>query len=496
MRRGAWLLWLAVVICAPNALAADQPPRPSNDYYDLFRTFADTLDQVERNYVKQVDRRELMEAAIQGMLSKLDPYSAYIGPEELDQFRSGVESEFGGVGIQISVEGGRLRVISPIAGTPAYRAGIIAGDRILEIDGKSADGITVEQATQRLKGKPGTKVEVTVVHSGASDRKSVSLVREVIHVETVLGDKRLPNDAWDFLIDHDRRIGYIRLTAFSRDTARELRKTLDLLREAKVRGLVLDLRFNPGGLLNQAIEVSDLFVADGLIVSTTGRSAAARSWKARKEGTFADVPLVVLVNRYSASASEIVAACLQDHKRAVIIGERTWGKGSVQNVIELDSGHSLLKLTTSSYQRPNGHNIHRFPDSKETDEWGVRPNDGFELRLNDTELAEVMRDRRDRDIIRPQATPPAAAAKPVDKPQAAAKPPEPAKSNEAAKAAPPAKPDADPPAPPEKKADEKKPDDKPKPPAKAEKPAAPPVDRQLQKALEYLNAQIGKVTPS
>ena len=177
----------------------------------------------------------------------------------------------------------------------------------------------------------------------------------------MLGDRRKPDDTWDFMLDPQQRIGYVRLTAFSRDTAGELRKVLDALQKEKIRGLILDLRFNPGGLLSSAIEVSHLFISKGRIVSTKGRNSPERIWDARKEGSFEGFPMAVLVNRYSASASEIVAACLQDHKRAVVIGERTWGKGSVQNVIELEYdrnvARSVLKLTTASYRRPNGKNI-------------------------------------------------------------------------------------------------------------------------------------------
>jgi carboxyl-terminal processing protease len=458
--------------------------------------------------VKKVDRRELVEAAIQGMISRLDPYSAYIGPEELDRFRSGVESEFGGVGIQITIDGGLLRVLSPISGTPAYRAGITAGDRIVEIEGQSTEGITVDKAMLQLKGKPGTKVAISVLHPQTRQVQKIVLTREMIHVETVLGDRRLANDAWDFLYDHDKRIGYVRLTAFSRDTADELRKALEQLKAAKIRGLILDLRFNPGGLLNQAIEISNLFISKGRIVSTTGRSSPPRTWEAHGQGAFEGFPMVILVNRYSASASEIVSACLQDHKRAVVVGERTWGKGSVQNVIEMEDGHSLLKLTTSAYKRPSGKNIHRFPNSREEDEWGVRPDPGYELRLTDEDLYALMRDRRDRDIIRPHPALAQASAVPAIapgtrkadsapaseglKPPAAKseKPPakagsSPGNSKPAAKTDThvPAKPAADKPV--QKQA-------RPADEDEDEAGSGPVADRQLQKALDCLNAEIAR----
>src|SRR5690606_35464630 len=211
---------------------------------------------------------------------------------------------------------------------------------------------------------------------------------------------RKDDDTWEFMLDPDKRLGYIRVTAFGRDTASDLEAAIKQLKQSNLRGLILDLRFNPGGLLTSAVEVADLFVSEGRIVSTSGRNSPDRVWEARKEGTYSDFPMVVLVNRYSASASEIVAACLQDHNRAVIVGERTWGKGSVQNVIELEGGSSALKLTTAGYHRPSGHNIHRFKDSKEEDEWGVKPNKGFEVKFTpeDHRRYRNWRDTRDQII--------------------------------------------------------------------------------------------------
>jgi carboxyl-terminal processing protease len=201
------------------------------------------------------------------------------------------------------------------------------------------------------------------------------------------------------MYDKKAKIGYIRLTHFSRHSAEELRSAIEDLRKQGMKGLILDLRFNPGGLLSQATEISDMFIESGKIVSTEGRNSRNRKWEATSKGTFKDFPMAILVNRYSASASEIVSACLQDHKRAVIIGERTWGKGSVQNVIELEEGDSALKLTTASYHRPSGKNIHRFPGAKDTDVWGVTPDEGYRLRLTDDELEALGEYRRKRDIL-------------------------------------------------------------------------------------------------
>ena len=278
---------------AENAKTAENAETPKkslsqskDDYYELYKLLADTVDQVDRNYVKEVDRRELIEAAIRGVMNKLDPYSAYIGPEELAQFRSSVDNEFGGIGIHVSIDDGDLKVLSPIYGTPAYRAGIQAGDRIVEIEGKSTDGIQPDDAIRWMKGAEGTKVSITVVHAGKTKREKFTLTRERVHVETVLGDRRKADDHWEFMYDEKSQIGYIRISAFSQETAKELRTALEDLKRRNVRGLVLDLRFNPGGLLRSAIEVSNLFISSGRIVSTKGRNTPERVWDAHGSADF------------------------------------------------------------------------------------------------------------------------------------------------------------------------------------------------------------------
>lgn len=473
----------------PSAATAEGSDKTSDndvkavdeEYYELYRIFAETMFQVEQNYVKDVDRRKLMEAAIRGLLDELDPYSNYISPDEIDRFKTSVESQFGGVGIQVTQEKGFLRVLSPLVGSPAYEAGIEAGDAIVEIDGKSTEDMSLDECVRRMKGEPGTKVGLTVVHAHDKRRETLSIRREIIELETVLGDKRDQTDRWDFMLDPEKKIGYVRITSFSRNTADDLEQALRKLKKEGMKALVLDLRFNPGGLLKSAIDVSDLFISEGKIVSTKGRNTPERPVTARKPGTYEGFPMAVLVNRYSASASEIVSACLQDHQRAVVVGERTWGKGSVQNVIEMEDGHSALKLTTAAYIRPSGENIHRFPDSKESDVWGVVPDKGYDLKLNDEELSELVRVRRDRDMLLvshspgvkrgpTQVEPDDEPAKPS--PAADVETPKQPKSGGAAKvpkgdsAAPPSKPGVKSPA-------------DPKDPAKF-------VDRQLQKAVDYL----------
>jgi carboxyl-terminal processing protease len=366
--------------------------------YEFYKSLADTIDQVERNYVKPIDRRELMEAAIKGVLTKLDPYSNYISPHDISNFRTTVESQFGGIGIQITPDEGQIKVSTPLVGSPAYKAGVLAGDRILKIENESTRGMSLDDVVQHLKGEVGTSVTFTVRHL-SGEEETFTVQRQEIHVDSVLGQSHQGDDSWNFMLDPDQHIGYIRITAFSRDTAADLQKALESLQKQKMRGLILDLRFNPGGLLTSAIDVCNMFISEGRIVSTKGRNSPERVWDATPATKFTGFPMVVLVNEYSASASEIVSACLQDHNRAVIIGERTWGKGSVQNVIDLEDGKSALKLTTATYTRPNGHNIHRFPDSKETDEWGVKPNDGYEVHMSNSEMAALLAEYYQRGLV-------------------------------------------------------------------------------------------------
>jgi carboxyl-terminal processing protease len=256
---------------------------------------------------------------------------------------------------------------------------------------------------------------------------SVTVTREIIHVDSVKGDAYAPNGDWDFLIDKDSKIAYVRIEQFHDNTAEELERVLQNLREQGMKGLVLDLRFNPGGLLTTAVKTCDLFISEGVIVSTQARNAQPVVYEAHRPRTFEGFPVAVLINQRSASASEIVAACLQDHKRGVLVGERTWGKGSVQNIIDLGDGRGAMKLTTASYHRPSGKNIHRFEDAKESDVWGVSPTEGYEVSLNAPErlagkskgearrlelqaMGEWFGDRLRRDVMpRPGQTTPSAA---------------------------------------------------------------------------------------
>lgn len=262
----------------------------------------------------------------------------------------------------------------------------------------------IDEAVDLIQGDPDSLITLTVVHDGGKEPVEIPIRRAIIKVQSVLGDKRKENKEWDYFLDQNSKIGYLRISSFSETASAEVKNVIVNLQKEGVKGLILDLRNNPGGLLKAAVEISDMFLSEGKIVSTRGRNQQEEVIEARPEGTMflppEKYPIAVLINRNSASASEILAAALQDHNRAVVIGERSYGKGSVQNIIDLENKSSGLKLTTASYWRPNGKNIHRFPDSKETDEWGVKPNPDYEIILKDEERLELLLDRSDRDVVR------------------------------------------------------------------------------------------------
>ena len=323
------------------------------DLYTYLDLFTDALSKVEGAYVEEVDAKELMYGAVRGMLASLDPYSMFLDEEIFNDFKVSTEGEFGGLGIQIAVRDGVLTVVSPIEGTPAYDLGIQSGDRIVAIEGKSTMGITVDGAIKILRGEPGTKVSISVHREGLEDLLEYTVTRDIIRIDSV---------PYAFLMDGD--VGYVRISRFARTTAEELSERLDDLEGEGMRSLIVDLRSNPGGLLSQAVDVSDVFLDAGeLVVSTRGRLREQnKEFHARTPARFSrDFPIVVLINGGSASASEIVAGAIQDWDRGIVVGTTSFGKGSVQTLMRLKpyTKDCAIKLTTAKWYTSSGRLIEK-----------------------------------------------------------------------------------------------------------------------------------------
>jgi carboxyl-terminal processing protease len=377
------------------------------------RYFSEIMEHIEERYVEEVDSDKLFVTAVRGMMHELDENSDYISKDETPLFRESLEQKFGGIGIEISTKDKALTVTHTMPDTPAYRAGILVGDQILKIDGQEVAKLS--EPARMIRGKVGDPVSLTVQRMGSKEPVDIGpILREEILVPSVLGDTRDADGRWIFFLEDHPRIAYLRIATFGERTAEELDAALEAITERGFDALVLDVRNNPGGYLNAAIHTVDRFLESGTIVTVRGRDQEIRERReATSAGTYDGFPLVVLANRYSASASEIIAASLQDHQRAIVVGERTYGKGTVQNVIPIAGGQSDLKLTTAYYWRPSGKKIHRRPDASQKDgreaesaEWGVSPNEGYEVKLSDEEFKKLFEWRHARDHRNGNAPPP------------------------------------------------------------------------------------------
>ncbi|MEE8450139.1 MAG: S41 family peptidase [Thermodesulfobacteriota bacterium] len=341
--------WLILIVLVVQGDLPSGGTASGREAYQTLKVFSDVLAIVQRDYVKSVDSKELVYGAIKGMLGELDPHSSFMTPDMFKEVQAETKGEFGGLGIEITIKDGVLTVVSPFEGTPAFEAGIKPEDQIVKIEGVSSKGITLFEAVHKLRGRKGTKVTISIMRKAFSEPKEFTLTRALIEIQSVK-TKILDNG-----------LGYLRLSQFQERSSQDLRDKLLALEQengGNLRGLVLDLRNNPGGLLDQAVEVSDEFIDSGLIVFTEGRRADAKvRFSASRNQRRHDYPMVVLVNGGSASASEIVAGALQDHRRAVILGTKTFGKGSVQTITPLEDG-SGLRLTTAHYFTPSGRTIH------------------------------------------------------------------------------------------------------------------------------------------
>jgi len=379
MKRTFFLLFLTL-----SAIVIKLKANDDSRYSDL-QTFARVLNIIEKSYVEPVEVKKLIHGAIKGMLKELDPHSAFLSPEVYKEFENETSGEFGGIGIEITIEGGQLTIISPIEDTPAFAAGLQARDKIIAINGISTKGFNLVDASKHLKGRRGDKVTLTISREGVKPF-DVTIVRGSVKIKSVRSQT------------FDENYLYIKISSFIENTSASVEKAIQnhLSQKKELFGVILDLRKNPGGLLDQAIKVSDLFLKDGLtIVSTQGRQKEAREvTTSTKRTKYTDFPMLVLIDAGSASASEIVAGALQDHKRALIMGSRSFGKGSVQSIIKLGDG-SALKLTIARYYTPSGRSIQAE---------GILPDLIFED-LNDSQTKSVVKDGsskirkiRERDI--------------------------------------------------------------------------------------------------
>ena len=354
---------------APNSLPLEE-----------LQVFSEVFGKIKSEYVDVVDDTTLLRDAIQGMLAGLDPHSTFLEPEDFEEIKISTDGKFGGLGIEVTTEDGLIKVVTPIDGTPAFDAGIHPGDLILMIDDIPVRGMSLKDAVDKMRGEPGSEIKLTVSRQGENDPLEFKLVRAIIKVQSVRG--KILEDGF----------GYVRLSSFQSGTAQSLRSKINQLNEANggiLNGLVLDLRNNPGGVLTGAVEVSDLFLGEGEIVSTRGRaSTSGQSFTARPDDVIDDAPMIVLVNGGSASASEIVAGALQDHRRAIIMGTKTFGKGSVQTVIPMNNG-GALKLTTARYYTPSERSIQARgiePDIV-TEQMNLSATNDRERRVSESDLA-------------------------------------------------------------------------------------------------------------
>jgi carboxyl-terminal processing protease len=349
-KRGFPFVLLLVGIALGFFLAAQWVPNvsavPRQDYESL-EAFTNILAIVKKNYVEDVETKNLVSGAINGMLSSLDPHSAYLTPELYKELQMDTQGRFGGLGIEITIRGGILTVVSPIEDTPAAKAGVKPGDQIFKIEDEFTKDMTLVDAVKKMRGPKGTKITISIKREGVPELINFTLMRDTIRVQSVRSRNL------------EEGYGYIRLAQFQERSDRDLQRALEKMAAEKsgIKGVVLDLRNNPGGLLTQAVRIADLFLDSGMIVYTDGRiESQKQKYFAQKDGSWLDFPMVVLVNGGSASASEIVAGALQDHKRAVVLGTKTFGKGSVQTILPLDDS-SALRLTTARYFTPKGRSI-------------------------------------------------------------------------------------------------------------------------------------------
>tara|TARA_B100000886_G_scaffold73833_1_gene47544 strand:- start:16717 stop:17850 length:1134 start_codon:yes stop_codon:yes gene_type:complete len=358
---------LIILILLAIFFARESNANQTDNLYKKLDLFSDVLETLNNEYVDQVDENKVLDAAINGMLQSLDPYSSYMSPENFRNMNAETKGEFGGLGIEITMQAGLVKVISPIEGTPADKAGIKAGDFIIRINDTQVKGLNLFEAVSMMRGKVGTKINLVIRRENIDDELKFTLTRGIIKIREVSAEVKLNS------------IGYIRLRAFNQKSHNQLKEKIKSFKSKRLNGYILDLRNNPGGLLSQAIKISDMFLDSGEIVSTKGRDKTdIKIFNAKKGDVIDGLPLIVLINKGSASASEIVSGALKDHKRAIILGETSFGKGSVQSIIPL-TNRGALRLTTAKYYLPSGSSI---SEVGVTPDITVKEKDKKEFRIN------------------------------------------------------------------------------------------------------------------
>ena len=371
--KNSHVVFVVVTVLVMSCLSFAAPDAPS-DMYSNFRTFARIVTIVNSNYADPVDKDKLFNGAYEGMLQTLDPYSMFLPPEDKEDLQIETKGEFGGLGIEISTDkNGILQVITPIEDSPAFKSGVLAGDRIIRIAGKTTKGMTVRDAVKQLRGPKGEPVEITVFHENGKIQ-TIKVIRDIIKLESIKDAK---------IVDDKFKIAYLRMTQFQANTAKDLDAAVKDLTAKGMKALIIDLRYNPGGLLTTAIDVSDRFLEDGIIVSTRGRASKEQVFKATTGNSYPNFPLVLLVSGRSASAAEIFSGAMQDNHRGLIVGMRTFGKASVQSVINLEDGKSAIRLTTAHYYTPSGRLIHRNQNDTDQKVWGIDPDIEVKSTLDD-----------------------------------------------------------------------------------------------------------------
>lgn len=390
-----------VAILGGAVLAATMASSRRSGDQTFFDPIIDVRKLIEERYVDAVDEKKLQDGAIAGMVEALnDPYTVYVPAEHTKRFEKDLTGEYSGIGAQVNINQGWLTIVTPLEDSPAFKMGIMPDDRVVEIEGKSTFGLDVDECVDILTGKEGTPVNLVIERAG--QKIPFTITRQKIKTRSVKGFHRDQADTttWQYLVDEPRGIAYLRLTQFTPGCAREIAEALLKAgaAEGRVKGLVLDLRYNPGGLLEEAINIADFFLTKGTIVSTRGRAFKPEVAEARERGTFPNFPIAILLNEQSASASEVLAGALSENDRAIVVGTRSFGKGSVQSVQRLDTGGGAeLKITEQGYFLPSGRSIHRKEDSAT---WGVDPTPGFYVPLSDAEELDLLKARRDQELLR------------------------------------------------------------------------------------------------